>query len=197
VSIVPVILAAGESKRMGRAKALLDFDGRSAIQLALDACRSMRPIVVLGRDHAAIRGSVRDAVVVVNLDPASGRTSSLKAGLRVLPADAEAFLIHPVDCPLITAALVAAVVDGWRATGKAIVIPSNAMKRGHPALFAAALKGEFLALGDDESARKVAGADPARVHHVDAPEECLFDMDTPEDYARCLARYREITRRSG
>jgi len=175
---------------MGRSKPLLDFDGRSALQLAVDACRPMRPIVVLGHEHAAVRKNVRDVILVVNLDYASGRTSSLKAGLRVLPAEAEAFLLHPVDCPLITAAIVEGVVEGWRASKKPIVIPSHSMRRGHPVLFAAALKKEFLALGDDESARNVVNADPARVQYVEAPEECLIDMDTPEEYERCLARYR-------
>jgi CTP:molybdopterin cytidylyltransferase MocA len=193
--VFPLILAAGESTRMGRPKPLLDFGGRTCLDLVLAACReggAGKPIVVLGHEQAQIRARVNlgGATVVVNVDYQQGRTTSLKAGLRVLPTDAEAFLLYPVDCPLITGGIVRSVMDGWRASKRSIVIPSHAMRRGHPVLFASALKEEFLALGDDESARTVVNADAARISYVDAPEECLVDMDTPEEYERCRVRMK-------
>ncbi len=193
MAIVPIILAAGESTRMGRPKPLLDFSGRTALELALGSERdggAGRPIVVLGHEQALIRSTVKltEATVVVNVDYKLGQTTSLKAALRVLPLDAEAFLLHPVDCPLITGAIVKSAIDGWRASGKPIVIPSHAMKRGHPVLFAAALKDEFLALGDGEPARTIVNAHAAEIHYIDAPEECLVDMDTPEEYEACRRR---------
>ncbi len=179
---------------MGSPKPLLDFGGRTCLELAIAACReggAARPIVVLGHEHTKMRTTLKlgQATVVVNLDYKAGQTSSLKAGLRVLGDHAKAFLLYPVDFPLITGAIVKSVIAGWESSGKPIVIPSHAMKRGHPVLFSVKVQREFAELEDDEPARKVVNADPARIHYVDAPEECLIDMDTPEEYRACLARY--------
>ena len=77
--IVPIILAAGASSRMGRPKALCDFDGRTCIELVLDACRQASlapPIVVLGFQAATIRRRVRfgNATVVMNESAERGQT---------------------------------------------------------------------------------------------------------------------------
>ena len=140
--IVPVILAAGASSRMGRPKALCDFDGRTCIELALDACRQASlapPIVVLGFQAATIRRRVRfgNATVVMNEGAERGQTSSLKAGLSALPDHAEAFLLYPVDFPLVCAAELGLLVTAWRArsSGRRIFIPSHDGRRGHPVLF--------------------------------------------------------------
>jgi len=90
--LVPIVLAAGTSTRMGRPKALLDFDGRPALQLVLEAVQGHgTPIVVLGPNHFDIRekvhlGRVR---VMLNLNPDTGQTASLQAALSILPKDAE------------------------------------------------------------------------------------------------------------
>src|SRR5256885_2131320 len=103
---------------MGRSKPLLDFDGRSCLQLALDACKAAgtgRPIVVLGHEADAVRAKIGldGATVVVNADYEKGQTSSLKAGLRRLPTTAEAFLLHPADLPLIEAGDVLIPIAEW------------------------------------------------------------------------------------
>jgi CTP:molybdopterin cytidylyltransferase MocA len=200
--LVPILLAAGASSRMGRPKALLDFDGKTALQLALEAFRGFaKPIVVLGENHPEIRarmalGHVR---VMLNLDVDSGQTASLKAALSILPGDVDAFLFMPVDFPLVTAADVARLVDAYRAEpdpAKSIFIPSHDMKRGHPVLCRRELAAEFLALPPDGSAREVVNRVSSRVAYVLFPEPyVLMDMDTPEDYVRCLEAYRARTAR--
>jgi CTP:molybdopterin cytidylyltransferase MocA len=107
----PLILAAGASSRMGRPKDLLQFEGVTALDLALRNCRDAgcgAPIVVtrteraaeiralLARDHAA-------ADVVVNPSPELGQTSSLRIALQALAAKTRAFLVFPVDFPLVRA----------------------------------------------------------------------------------------------
>ncbi len=181
--IVPIILAAGASARMQRPKALLEFDGRRAIDLVLDACTGLAtPIIVVGRDTFAAR-----ATMIANRDWESGQTSSLKAGLRALPSDARAFLLFPVDYVLVTAGDVRAIVDAW--TGQPLVVPSRDMLRGHPVLVNTSLCDELLALPDTASARDVFHRyQPAYVTSVSP--YVLMDMDTPEDYARALDLYR-------
>jgi CTP:molybdopterin cytidylyltransferase MocA len=202
-NLVPIILAAGASRRMGRPKALLDFDGTCALELLLEAMAGYRPpVVVLGPDHGEIRRRVSSGGVrwVYNLDVESGQTHSLKAALLVLPPSAPGFFFMPVDFPLVLAADVARLVDSWQADagGKSIFIPSHRMKRGHPVLCRWPIAEEILALGPGASARDVVNCDPGRVEHVLFPEpNVLMDMDTPDDYALCLDEYRtRIARRS-
>lgn len=193
--VTPVVLAAGASRRMGQAKALLDFDGRLCLDLVLDAVRfAGRPIVVLGPNHDEIRGRVDlDAVeVVLNLDPAGGQISSLQAALSRLPSDADAFFFLPVDLPLVRAEDVEGLLQSRTANpGAALHIPSHARKRGHPILCARALAAEFLALPPGASARDVVNRLPDRIAYVESREPyVLMDMDAPEDYRRCLEAYR-------
>jgi len=196
--IVPIILAAGESSRMGRLKALCDFDGRTCLELALDACREAllaSPIVVLGFREGIIRQLVPfgDANVVVNESAERGRTSSLKAGLRAIPDRAEAFLLYPIDFPLVSAAEVRLLAAAWRtrSASERIFIPSHDRRRGHPVLFDATLRDAFVELADDAPARTVVDTYRDRVAYVacDTPN-VLIDMDTPDDYVRCLLAFR-------
>ena len=191
----PIVLAAGASRRMGRPKALLDFDGRACLELVLDAVRPAgRPIVVLGPNHKEIRSRVDlDAAdVVLNLDPDSGQTASLQAALSRLPADADAFFFLPGDLPLLRAAEIEGLLQSRIANpGAALHIPSHGRKRGHPILCVRALAAEFLALPPGTSARDVVTRLPGRIAYVEVGEPyVLMDMDTPEDYRRCLEAYR-------
>src|SRR2546427_6675799 len=189
----PIILAAGASTRMGAPKALCDFDGRPCLQLALDACREAglaRPVVVLGFWAAEISAHVRLEAATVRLNDLAhhGQTSSLKVGLRALSARAQAFLLYPVDFPLLTAEDVRPLLAAWRTRrrNQRIFIPSHARRRGHPVLFDAALRASFLALDVAAPARAVVDARADEIVYVehDTPY-VLMDMDTPEDYARC------------
>jgi CTP:molybdopterin cytidylyltransferase MocA len=200
--LTPILLAAGASSRMGQPKALLDFDGQSALGLALEAVRGHGvPIVVLGPNHAQIRSRVAlgHVRVMLNLNPDTGQTASLQAALSILPKDAEGFFFMPVDFPLVTSADVERLVEAFRAgrdPGKKIFVPSHGMKRGHPILCRRELAAEFLALGEGASARDVVSRVPSRLAYVLYPEAyVLMDMDTPEDYRRCLEAYRARTPR--
>ncbi|MBI3268939.1 MAG: nucleotidyltransferase family protein [Planctomycetes bacterium] len=212
--LCPVVLAAGLSTRMGgRPKPLLDFDGRTALELVLDACAGLvapgaapglRPIVVLGHEARRVRETVdlSGVVTVLNPEPARGRTSSLRAGLLCLPEEADGFLLFPVDGPLVLPATVRTLAERFEA-GPAVdapgspllVIPSLEHRRGHPVVVGRALLAEFLALGDDEPARAVVRRHEARILHVVVDDAgVLLDVDTPEDYARALELYRRRRR---
>jgi len=195
--ITPIILAAGASSRMGRPKALLDFDGRACLELVMEAVQGyFAPIVVLGPNHDQIRERVDlgHARRIINYDVELGQVHSLRLALMDLSKSTEAFFFMPVDYPLVFRADVERQVDAYRASGdasKKIFIPSHGMKRGHPVLCRSELAEEFMSLSQESTPREVINRDPGRIAYVDFPAAyVLMDMDTPEDYVRCLGAYR-------
>jgi molybdenum cofactor cytidylyltransferase len=191
--VAAIVLAAGASSRMGQPKALLDFDGRACVDLVLDASRASADHIVLVTSPAgaAIRARAGAVIHALNEHPERGMLSSLQAGLAQLPA-ADAFLIFPVDYPLVPAAEIRRLVEAFAThADKRIFLPSHQRRRGHPVLVDAALAPEYLALGDDATARAVHTAHEHEIAYIETDDDrVLMDMDTPADYQRCLARYR-------
>ncbi len=196
--IIPLVLAAGRSERMGSPKALLDFGGRLAIEVILDLCRRASlaaPVVVLGHEPARVQAALPSAglTVVENPDYARGQSSSIQAGMKALPKGAEGFLLWPVDMPLVADATVAALLAVWekRPAEKQIVVPMRTGRRGHPAIYGAAVFPEFMRLRPDEPGHAVIRKDPARVLEIPVDDPwVLFRMDTPEEYQVALAEYQ-------
>jgi CTP:molybdopterin cytidylyltransferase MocA len=192
--VTPIILAAGSSRRMGRPKALLDFHGEPCIRRVLRACEGegvAAPVVVLGYQADAVAGALPPHThTCLNADYGStGPAASLQAGLALLPEDAEAFLLFPVDFPLVTAGDVQGLLERWNQVRhmRRIVVPSHSMRRGHPALFPRSLEPEFRALAPDAPLHQVLRAHTGEIEYVitDNPG-VLENMDTPDDYRRCL-----------
>lgn len=198
MSYTPIILAAGESRRMGTPKALLDFDGKTCLEIVLDTCRRSRaasPIVVLGFREADIRPYVPPGIIViVNRAYQLGQTSSLKAGLGGLPQESEGILLLPVDCPLVRPA----TIDALLLATRPIVLPVYEGKRGHPALFQRRVVSELLALADEQPAHDVVRRDAARVAELSVDDPgVVLRLNTPEEYERALAAYRDLGLGSG
>ena len=185
---------------MGRPKALLPFGEETCLSLVLRACReggAAAPVVVLGYQADRIRAALPEGVRMAE-NPSfqqTGPCASLQAGLRLMPPESKAFLIFPVDFPLVTGAVVRRLLERWDAAcgvGVSIVVPSHDGRRGHPALFAAPLAAEFLRLAPDAPMHQVLRSRTSEIDHV--PEEdaaVVMDMDTPEDYRRCLEAWEE------
>jgi molybdenum cofactor cytidylyltransferase len=194
--VAAVVLAAGASSRMGRPKALLDFDGTPCVARVLGACReggAGEVVVVTSPSGREVRALCGGTIEAVNPHPERGMLSSLRAGLAVLPAAAAGFLIFPVDYPVVPAREVRRLIDAFwaRTPGQRIFIPSFDHRRGHPVLVDAGLAAEFLALPAESSARTVIAAHEPEIVYVQADDDrVLMDMDTPEDYQRCLERSR-------
>jgi molybdenum cofactor cytidylyltransferase len=193
--IIAVLLAAGESKRMGRPKALLPIDGMRFIEKIVAALRSAqiaRIIVVLGHDAEAMRRQIGDLPVdiVVNEEYKKGQLSSLIAAIRKIESSPDAenidgILVHLVDHPYVDAGLVNAMIDKFYATKKLIVVPRYQGRRGHPVIFSRDLFGELLAAPLDQGAKGVVHSHRQETLEVDTEEEgTTIDIDTPDAYRK-------------
>ena len=196
--ISAILLAAGESRRMGSPKALLHYQGRTFVERICAAFLGAgvdELIVVLGAraeeigralpSHPALRP-------VVNSRYFQGQLSSLMVGIGALSPDSEAAVVNLVDHPLVSSATIKAVIDSFRAAPLPIILASYQGKRGHQVLFSSRVYGEILAAPLDQGAKVVVRKDPARVRELPLDDPgILADIDTPEDYKRYTAERRE------
>jgi molybdenum cofactor cytidylyltransferase len=179
-----LILAAGESRRMGSPKALLRYrDDTFLDRLAgLFAARCSPVIVVLGAEAERIRSSVHPAATyVVNQGWARGQTTSMQCGLRAVPSAADGVLLTLVDHP----AVLPATIDVLLAEPRAALlrVPRYHGRRGHPIWFSRDLIPEFLALPETGSARDVVASHGAQTEFLDVDDPgILANIDDSEAY---------------
>jgi molybdenum cofactor cytidylyltransferase len=197
--LVALVLAAGESTRMGEPKALLpDPDGRpfvARVVRTFAAAAVSDVIVVTGALHDEIVAAVtadRPPVLprfVHNPDPSRGQLSSLWAGLDAADRpEVEAVLMTLVDVPMMSPSTVTAVVEAWRRTHAPIVRPAIGDRHGHPVLFDRVVFDELRRAPLEEGAKAVVHRRAQQLVNVEVLDAgCLVDVDTREDYARLLA----------
>jgi molybdenum cofactor cytidylyltransferase len=186
--IAGLILAAGESSRMGQDKALLTYGGRTFLEIivaTLHEAGMERVVVVLGHHAEQIQGAVtlEGAEIVINRDYARGQTSSLQAGLRAL--ERAAVVLCLVDHPLVSADTVRRLIASFRQSGAPVVIPTFRNQRGHPVVISRALFEELLRLSPDEGANTVIRKYRNATTLVEVGDEgILIDVDNPDAYRR-------------
>jgi CTP:molybdopterin cytidylyltransferase MocA/REP element-mobilizing transposase RayT len=182
---VAVILAAGESKRMGgQPKQLLPFAGKPMLQCVIDALPVDERIVVLGYRADVIAGKINGARIVINKDYAAGMFTSVQAGLRALPARTKCVLVALADQPKLRAETVRTLLG--RFTGK-IVVPSFGGRQGHPLLLAARYVPEILAMDGSLTLKHFLANHPGDLTRLVVEDEgVLVDVDSPEDYRRIV-----------
>jgi molybdenum cofactor cytidylyltransferase len=194
-----VVLAAGESKRMGAPKALLsDGSGHlfvTGVLRTLAEAGVSDLTVVTGTLHHRIVGVVAGDPPVGasvrfarNPDPARGQLSSLLTGLEAAAAPGvDALLVTLVDVPFVKPATVARVVEAFRRTGAPIVRPSRGERHGHPVLFARSLFDELRHADPEQGAKVVVRRHAAEIFNLETSDEAaLLDVDTREQYARVI-----------
>jgi molybdenum cofactor cytidylyltransferase len=195
--IQAIILAAGASRRLGFPKALARFGRRSALQIAVENVRGAGlppPIVVLGYSAAFLRPYVTDlgARPVENRRWEEGQLSSFRAGLRRAPKGTTGIMLYPVDYPLIRPRHVVRLVQAFEQIPTLdIFCPTYRGHGGHPVLFRARLRREFMRLKPKQTARDVFYKEPARNGFVPIESNAhRSDFDTPAQYRRVQRRIR-------
>jgi molybdenum cofactor cytidylyltransferase len=191
-----VVLAAGESSRLGRPKQLLLFRGRTLIEHAVSTALELRcgPVaVVLGAYAEEVRTALGkgDAVIVENPQWQDGMGRSLQAGLRSLlriEPDLGGVLFLVCDQPFIDADALRTLVRSFEHSA-GIVAAAYAGALGVPALFAADFFPELLALEGASGARQIIRRHAARTTAVPMPAAAL-DLDTEEDLERLKVETR-------
>ena len=198
-SVTAIILAAGESRRMGAQKVLLPFGGVTVLEQIVEVLhRGGADEIVVVTGHLSDRvGAVLQntaARPVVNPDYLTGMLSSVRCGMRASAPDTQAWLIALGDQPSIRPEVVAAVIAEFRRSGNergVIVVPTFAGKRGHPLLFSQHFRDDVLLRLDAAGLRGLLSAHPDQVIELAVNAcEILRDMDYPSDYQFELAARR-------
>lgn len=204
VSFAGVILAAGESARMGTDKALLPWPPQVAGQPASKetflsaAIRSLTStdfiIVVVGQNEAALAPVVyaSGAAIVTNPDPSRGQFSSLQVGLHeVLNRGRDAAMITLVDRPPVGTATIAILRAAFEAAPQNIwaVVPEFSGQHGHPYIVGRELIEAFLQAPPIASARDIEHRHQEHIQYVAVTDPLVAaNINTPEDYAALLAK---------
>ncbi len=186
--IAGLVLAAGLSRRMGKAKLLLPLDGKPLVRWSVERLLPHVGVlfVVTPPDDATLRAALDGLPVrfVTNPRPEDGQGTSIAAGVAALPREAEAVVVALGDQPRVPDDLVPSLIATWRRSGLPIAAPVFQGTQATPVVFAASVFDELRAVTGDAGARAVVRRDPARVAQlaIDAPMPA--DVDTPDDYAR-------------
>lgn len=191
--LTAVILAAGESRRMGSPKALLLYNDRTFLEHLLDITRHPQvcsQLIVLGAGAEAIseRVGLKPEQVVVNPDWQNGQLSSIKAAVKNIGAKStDGVLLCLVDHPLITSSLVNDLIASFYRTGKLIVAPTFHGKRGHPVIFSSKLFTELLDAPEETGARSVVWKHASEVQEVPTAEEgIVLNLNDPETFRNAI-----------
>ena len=195
--VVGVVLAAGESRRMGRLKALLPFGPHTVIEHVLQPLLQAdlaAVTVVLGHRAADIAAVIKGLPVQLLHNPQyqHGMTTSVQVALRDITPVPDAYLLALVDQPHLHLEIIQQLLAAFAHTRTGLVIPTYAGKRGHPIILSAAYRQDVLALGLDQGLNMVTRGHPDDTLEVPVPsDDILRDMDYPEEYEAELQRWRE------
>ncbi len=183
-----IILAAGESKRMGSPKMLLPFNGRSMIEeviLKVSESKADHTLVVLGAYHESIAERIGPLTVMncFNENYREGMLSSVQCGFRNLPQFFKAALVFQGDQPLIAPNVINSVIDAYLLSGKGMAVPVYKSKRGHPLLIDFKYRNEIQKLSSDTGLHSLIEKFPDNILEVKTNEpDILRDFDTYDEY---------------
>ncbi len=195
--ICAIVLAAGQSRRMGVQKLLLPYAGKAVIQHIVDQlleCRLDEVFVVVGNDKEKVSQQLanRPVPIVTNPDPQAEMLSSVRCGLQALPQQCQAVLIALGDQPGITTEIINSLLMEFHPSKKGILVPMFQGKRGHPLLFAQPYFSEILNCFDGIGLRGLLDAHPEDIKELNvATNTVLEDMDYPQDYRREFEKLEE------
>jgi molybdenum cofactor cytidylyltransferase len=186
--VAGIVLAAGRSTRMGGPNKLTaEIGGKPLVRIAAEqvlASRAKPVVVVTGHQRAEVETALKglDVTCVHNPDYVDGLSTSLKAGIAVLPADVDGAIICLGDMPQVDAALIDRLIAAFDPEkGALVVVPTIAGKRGNPVVWSRRFFGDLAKLDGDVGARHLIGSYPEAVAEVPVTGRgALIDVDTPD-----------------
>jgi molybdenum cofactor cytidylyltransferase len=202
--IVGVILAAGRSRRMGRAKQLLPYRGATVLEAVVASARAAGldglMMVTNLHVHEALAGRLTgDVHVVINPDAESEMLASVQCAVRAFASGdienggdeprrsytgEDACLVLLGDQPQVTGEAISACAVAYRSAPGGIVIATYNGRRGHPAVFALSLMHEAINWGPERRLNELARQHAALVREIPIAAGAPLDINTPEDYER-------------
>jgi molybdenum cofactor cytidylyltransferase len=186
-----IVLAAGQSRRMGSPKINLPWGKTTVLGQVVGTLleAGLEEIILVTGPHAVVGADefVKQGVKLVrNPDYASGEMlSSVQVGLLSTSSESQAALLALGDQPQMELAVVRAVVQSYTVSRPKILIPSYQMRRGHPGLVGRDLWGEILSMKPPATLRVFLDAYAAEIAYLNVLTETVIqDLDTPDDYER-------------
>ena len=193
--IAAIILAAGQSKRMGQPKMLLPWGQGTVLTHVISVFREAGIediLVVTGGVKEQVDGLVSGLGVRTVFNDAfqtGEMLSSIQCGIRALTGQTQAALIGLGDQPQVQAGSVQRVCEAFLEMRSNLVVPSYRMRRGHPWLAASPLWDDLLKLEPPASPRDFLNAHATDIHYVNVDDpNILADLDTPEEYRKWQAK---------
>lgn len=189
-----VILAAGESRRMGRPKLVLPYGEGTIIETVVRnalSSRADRTVVVLGANRKEIVEKIAgfDVDRVVNARYREGMFTSVQRGLSALPASVRAAVFMLADQPDVPALAVDSLIEAYLREGRGIVLPVFRGKRGHPLLIDLKYRRRLETLSPEVGLRGLIMENPGDILEVSVPSAAVLDdIDYPDDYRRARRR---------
>ena len=186
--ISAILLAAGESKRMGQPKQLMPFDHSTIVEQTIDNLLDSRVsevIVVLGHRAEEVIKTIAAKPVKIAINPnyQQGMSTSIIAGLKLIDSRAQAVIIALGDQPFVDKQTINSLMEAFVAHNRGIAIPVYKGRRGHPIIFAIRYKGELLGLKGDIGGREIIDRHPDDMLEVAVNcEGVCIDIDTMDNY---------------
>jgi molybdenum cofactor cytidylyltransferase len=186
--ISAILLAAGESTRMGRLKALLPWLGSTLVEYqvkSLQMAGVAEVVMVVGHRGEEVEAPVKGmsgVTAVANSDYKQGKATSIKVGLRNISMSAQGILILAVDQPR-PAQIVESVIKAYLEYDALITCPVYDGHRGHPIIFSSSLLPDLLAITEEgQGLREVISRYSENTHRLEVDNPIVtVDVNSPKD----------------
>jgi molybdenum cofactor cytidylyltransferase len=196
-----IVLAAGESRRMGSPKMILPYEGMTIIEKVLEnvlASNVEKVVTVLGSHREEIMKVIERFQVphCYNSNFKDGMLSSVKCGFEFLPREFRAAMVLLGDQPMVETSVINKLIKAYNETGKGILVPVFQNKRGHPLMVDKKYRDEIINLDDPEGLKGLLLRHPVDLLEVNTENSSVLDdIDTREDYNNQINKTSETWKR--